>query len=87
MGRYLLTRDPIHRDPAGYLGGRLCDGARDRRPGHLVGLYKATAQDIALLRQQLGLDQSVPVQYWVFITNAVRGNLGRSLADKGDVAH
>jgi len=46
---------------------------------------KATAQDIALLKQQLGLDQPVPVQYWVFITNAVTGNLGKSLADKGDV--
>ena len=46
---------------------------------------KATAQDIALLKQQLGLDQPVPVQYWVFITNAVSGNLGKSIADKGDV--
>ncbi len=46
---------------------------------------KATAQDIALLKQQLGLDQPVPVQYWVFITNAVTGNLGKSIADKGDV--
>jgi len=46
---------------------------------------KATAQDMALLKQQLGLDQPVPVQYWVFITNAVTGNLGKSLADKGDV--
>jgi peptide/nickel transport system permease protein len=46
---------------------------------------KATAQDIALLKQQLGLDQPVPVQYWVFISNAVRGDLGKSIADKGDV--
>jgi len=46
---------------------------------------KATAQDIALLKQQLGLDQPVPVQYWVFITNAVSGNLGKAIADKGDV--
>ena len=46
---------------------------------------KATTQDIALLKQQLGLDQPVPVQYWVFITNAVSGNLGKSIADKGDV--
>src|SRR5262245_54743034 len=46
---------------------------------------KATAQDIALLKQQLGLDQPVPVQYWVFLTNAATGNLGKSIADKGDV--
>jgi peptide/nickel transport system permease protein len=47
---------------------------------------QATAQDMAKLKQQLGLDQPVPVQYWVFITNAVSGNLGKSMADKGDVA-
>jgi peptide/nickel transport system permease protein len=55
-------------------------------PTTLLASDKATAQDIALLKQQLGLDQPVPVQYWVFITNAVRGNLGKSLADRGDVA-
>ena len=55
-------------------------------PVTLLASNQATAQDIALLRQQLGLDQPLPVQYWVFISNAVRGNLGKSLADKGDVA-
>ena len=55
-------------------------------PVTLLASDKATAQDIALLKQQLGLDQPLPVQYWVFISNAVRGNLGKSLADKGDVA-
>ncbi len=46
---------------------------------------KATAQDIAFLKQQLGLDKPVPVQYLVFISNALHGDLGRSIADKGDV--
>ena len=55
-------------------------------PVTLLASDKATAQDIAVLKQQLGLDQPLPIQYWVFITNAVRGNLGKSLADKGDVA-
>jgi len=55
-------------------------------PVTLLASPQATTQDIALLKQQLGLDQPLPVQYWVFITNALRGNLGRSLADKGDVA-
>src|SRR6476620_6714380 len=54
-------------------------------PVTLLVSDKATAQEIALLKQQLGLDQPVPVQYWVFLTNAVRGNLGKSIADKGDV--
>jgi peptide/nickel transport system permease protein len=56
-------------------------------PVTLLASTNATAQDIAVLRQQLGLDQPMPVQYWVFITNAVRGNLGKSLANKDDVAH
>src|SRR3954453_14459828 len=55
-------------------------------PTTLLVSDKATAQDIALLKQQLGLDQPLPIQYWVFISNAVRGNLGKSLADRGDVA-
>jgi peptide/nickel transport system permease protein len=55
-------------------------------PVTLLVSDQATARDIALLKQQLGLDQPVPVQYWVFITNAARGNLGKSMADKGDVA-
>jgi ABC-type dipeptide/oligopeptide/nickel transport system permease component len=56
-------------------------------PVTLLASQQATAEDIALLKQQLGLDQPLPVQYWVFISNAMRGNLGKSLADKGDVAH
>src|SRR5215210_4712496 len=55
-------------------------------PTTLLVSDQATAQDIAKLKQQLGLDQPVPVQYWVFISNAVSGNLGKSMADKGDVA-
>ena len=37
-------------------------------PVTLLASDKATAQDIALLKQQLGLDQPLPMQYWVFIT-------------------
>jgi ABC-type dipeptide/oligopeptide/nickel transport system permease component len=55
-------------------------------PVTLLASTNATAQDIALLRQQFGLDQPLPVQYWVFLTNAVQGNLGKSLANKQDVA-
>jgi ABC-type dipeptide/oligopeptide/nickel transport system permease component len=55
-------------------------------PVTLLASQQATAEDIALLKQQLGLDQPLPVQYWVFISNAARGNLGKSLANKTDVA-
>jgi len=55
-------------------------------PVTLLASDKATAQDIAMLKQQLGLDQPIPIQYWVFLTNALHGDLGKSLADKGNVA-
>jgi ABC-type dipeptide/oligopeptide/nickel transport system permease component len=31
------------------------------------------------LRRELGFDQPLPVQYWVFMTKALRGDLGQSL--------
>jgi peptide/nickel transport system permease protein len=39
----------------------------------------ATHEDIAQLRHALGLDRPLPVQYWVFISNAVQGDFGRSI--------
>jgi ABC-type dipeptide/oligopeptide/nickel transport system permease component len=43
----------------------------------------ATAEDMRQLQRALGLDRPVPVQYWVFITNALRGDFGRSI--KGQI--
>jgi peptide/nickel transport system permease protein len=39
----------------------------------------ATVADIAALRHQLGLDQSLPVQYGLFVERAVRGDFGTSI--------
>src|SRR5262245_20005318 len=39
----------------------------------------ATAADIAALRERLGLDQSIPVQYVFFIANLLKGDLGQSI--------
>jgi peptide/nickel transport system permease protein len=39
----------------------------------------ATREDMARLRHALGLDKPLPVQYWVFLSNAVRGDFGRSI--------
>jgi peptide/nickel transport system permease protein len=39
----------------------------------------ATHEDIEQLRHALGLDRPLPVQYWVFISNAVQGDFGRSI--------
>lgn len=39
----------------------------------------ATPADAADLRARLGLDQPIPVQYLVFLSNAVHGDLGQSI--------
>ncbi len=39
----------------------------------------ATPQDIADLKKDLGLDESVPVQYQKWMTNLIQGDMGRSL--------
>ncbi len=39
----------------------------------------ASAAQLAELKHEMGLDQPLPVQYWNFAKNAVRGDLGRSL--------
>ncbi len=46
----------------------------------------ATAEDMAQLQHALGLDKPVPVQYWVFVTNALRGDFGRSIKGQIPVA-
>jgi ABC-type dipeptide/oligopeptide/nickel transport system permease component len=87
MVRFLLTR--VIQSIATVLVISMVVFAMARATGDPVTLLastNATAQDIALLRQQFGLDQPLPVQYWVFLTNAVQGNLGKSLANKQDVA-
>jgi ABC-type dipeptide/oligopeptide/nickel transport system permease component len=39
----------------------------------------ATQDDLAILRRQLGLDRSIPEQYWNYLTNLAHGNLGESI--------
>lgn len=39
----------------------------------------ATAEKVALLNQQLGLDQPIIIQYFDWLKNAVQGDFGRSL--------
>ena len=40
---------------------------------------RATQQNIALLREQLGLNRSMPEQYWLFVSGLVQGQMGTSL--------
>jgi ABC-type dipeptide/oligopeptide/nickel transport system permease component len=51
-------------------------------PGDPVGLMlgpRATPEQVAALRAELGLDASLPVQYGRYVLNALRGDLGRSI--------
>jgi peptide/nickel transport system permease protein len=46
----------------------------------------ATARQIETIRDELGLNQPFLVQYWHWLTHAVRGNLGTSLSTRQSVA-
>lgn len=48
-------------------------------PTYLMVDPTATEEDIAALRESLGLDRPLLVQYWNFVGNALRGDLGTSL--------
>lgn len=50
----------------------------------LLGDY-ATPELTAVLRAQYGLDQPLPVQYFVFLRNTLTGNFGLSLSQKTSV--
>lgn len=41
---------------------------------------------LAAIRHQYGLDQSLPVQFWRFLSNAVQGNLGTSIRTGASVS-
>jgi len=44
-----------------------------------------TEEDIARIRADLGLDKSIPEQYWIFITDLAQGDLGESIVKKRPV--
>lgn len=52
----------------------------------MSGQTGASASDMERLRRQLGLDHPIYVQYVDFITNAVQGDLGRSIINRQPVS-
>jgi peptide/nickel transport system permease protein len=48
-------------------------------PALQVGGLDASPEDLAAIRQQLGLDRPVHVQYLYFVGNALRGDFGKSI--------
>lgn len=54
-------------------------------PARQVAGPQATQEDVELVREQLGLNKPVPVQYINYITGLVKGDLGTSLRTKRPV--
>jgi peptide/nickel transport system permease protein len=54
-------------------------------PADLFRTASSTEEDIARIRHNLGLDKSVPEQYWIFVTDLAQGDLGDSLIKKRPV--
>lgn len=48
-------------------------------PAQLMLGETATPEQIAVLNAKLGLDQPLLIQYWKFLSNALRGDLGTSI--------
>src|SRR6476659_2744004 len=48
-------------------------------PAMIIAGPDAKAETIAAIRQELGLDRSIPVQFFEYIMRVLRGDLGRSI--------
>ncbi|HEX9077866.1 MAG TPA: ABC transporter permease, partial [Anaerolineae bacterium] len=48
-------------------------------PALLILGEEVTPEKLTALRHQLGLDQPIPVQYGLWLSNVLRGDLGRSV--------
>jgi len=55
-------------------------------PVRQIAGRSATPQVVESIRRELGLDQPFLVQFWRFLTDLMRGDLGRSYLQKADVA-
>ncbi|EBI3944937.1 glutathione ABC transporter permease GsiC [Salmonella enterica] len=55
-------------------------------PARLIVGPEADAQVIALVRQQLGLDQPLHVQFWHYITHVLQGDFGTSMVSRRPVS-
>ncbi|EOW1644194.1 glutathione ABC transporter permease GsiC [Salmonella enterica subsp. enterica serovar Montevideo] len=55
-------------------------------PARLIAGPEADAQVIALVRQQLGLDQPLHVQFWHYITHVLQGDFGTSMVSRCPVS-
>ncbi len=54
-------------------------------PVRMIAGRSASAETVASIRHQLGLDRPLPVQYASYLGNLVQGDLGRSYVQKAEV--
>ena len=54
-------------------------------PARLALGPRAPVEVVERLRKELQLDKSLPVQYWIWLTNALHGDFGKSLVSKRPV--
>ncbi len=54
-------------------------------PALMLATATSTAEDIQRIRVNLGLDKSIPEQFWIFVTDVVQGDMGESLFKKQPV--
>jgi ABC-type dipeptide/oligopeptide/nickel transport system permease component len=55
-------------------------------PATIIAGPTGTAEEIEVIRRQLGLDQPLWVQFWLYITRVAQGDLGRSIINNAPVA-
>ena len=54
-------------------------------PARMIAGRSATAETVANIRHELGLDLPLFTQFWNYLTGLLQGNLGRSYAQKTEV--
>jgi len=54
-------------------------------PALLMAGSTSTAEEIDRIRADMGLDKSLPEQYWIFVTDLVQGDLGESFVKQRPV--
>ena len=86
MGRFVLVR--LFQTVVALVGISLLVFILVRASGDPTMLMRtatSTEEEIANIKVQLGLDKSPPEQYWIFVKNLARGDLGRSLTKRRPV--
>lgn len=54
-------------------------------PARTISGEHASIQTLERIREKYGLDKPLPVQYWIWLKQAMRGDLGRSIASNEQV--